>query len=337
MIECDAHRRGLDLGDELVYFAGRLLTSVNQYKNVLGIYPRGWRVPLVYRRGAERREVLVRLMGVQRQELIERNPGRGPRRTRCQARPQAACPTSRPPSSSRPSPASPITTSTRSSATALMTALKAQGDFSTVQGTWAIKATGGFVKGKRATSRVVIKDKGARDGKNELIESEFDGIEFNLEPLANDQTTLEFKYPTGSGGFLIAMYQYRQLLAFGEKGFIGQFSHGGVEPFYLLPGEKERPDYAKLRVDCEVLRTEHAGYPAKWYFALKDDPARKIAKGQLVGFEVTVDREDDPCEVYLSDYQKTDGRMLPQRIDVVFGDKPFATMSAITYTLSGAK
>ena len=165
----------------------------------------------------------------------------------------------------------------------------------------------------------------------------FDGIEFNLEPLANDQTPLEFKDPTGSGGFLIAMYQYRQLLAFGEKGFIGEFSHGGVEPFYLLPGEKERPDYAKLRVDCEVLRTEHAGYPAKWYFALKDDPARKITKGQLVGFEVTVDREDDPCEVYLSDYQKTDGRMLPQRIDVVFGDKPFATMSAITYTLSGAK
>ena len=44
--ESDAHRRGLDIGDELVAFAGRPMTSVNQFKNVLGIFPKGWRVPL---------------------------------------------------------------------------------------------------------------------------------------------------------------------------------------------------------------------------------------------------------------------------------------------------
>src|SRR5262249_44586718 len=33
--DCDAHRRGLDEGDELVSFAGRPMSSVNQYKNVL--------------------------------------------------------------------------------------------------------------------------------------------------------------------------------------------------------------------------------------------------------------------------------------------------------------
>src|SRR5262249_33057336 len=62
---CDAHRRGLDVGDELVAFGGRNMTSVNQYKNVLGLFPKGWRVPLVFRRNNDRQEVLVRLMGVQ--------------------------------------------------------------------------------------------------------------------------------------------------------------------------------------------------------------------------------------------------------------------------------
>src|SRR5262249_39948636 len=55
----DAHRRGLDVGDELLSFAGRPMTSVNQFKNVVGLYPKGWRMPLVFRRNNERQEILV--------------------------------------------------------------------------------------------------------------------------------------------------------------------------------------------------------------------------------------------------------------------------------------
>ena len=35
----DAYRRGLDQEDELISFAGRLITSDNHYKNILGIFP----------------------------------------------------------------------------------------------------------------------------------------------------------------------------------------------------------------------------------------------------------------------------------------------------------
>ena len=38
--ESDAFRRGLKEGDQLLRFAERPLTSTNQYKNVLGIYPK---------------------------------------------------------------------------------------------------------------------------------------------------------------------------------------------------------------------------------------------------------------------------------------------------------
>src|SRR5262245_59114665 len=69
--DCDAFRRGLDLDAQLVSFAGRYMGSVNQYKNALGVHPRGWRVPLEFIHESKRHEVLVRLMGVQAKEILE--------------------------------------------------------------------------------------------------------------------------------------------------------------------------------------------------------------------------------------------------------------------------
>src|SRR5438876_2097906 len=53
---CDARRRGLDLNDELVSFAGRPIGSRNHFQNVMGLFPKGWRVPLVYRRNNDKQE-----------------------------------------------------------------------------------------------------------------------------------------------------------------------------------------------------------------------------------------------------------------------------------------
>ncbi len=338
IIESDAKRRGLELGDELLSFAGRPLSSVNQFKNVLGLYPRGWRIPMVYRHGTtDRREVLVRLMGVQRQELIA---GRVPDAP-------APGPGGRPAEAKLEGPAAKFYEAKPGFANyyfnkmqrdRLLAEMKTFGsDFSKAQGSWTIKATHSVIKGKRGFSEISIKDKGARDGKTEKVDAILDGVEWSLEPLSTEQARDAYLDPPGSGGMLVALYQYRQLLAFGEKGFIGEFSHGGMEPFYLPPAEKEQPDYTKLRVDCDVLRTKHAGVPAKWYFAQKDDKERRLVKGQLLGFEVTLDPEQDPCEVYLSGYQKTDGRMLPGRIDIVSSDKHYATFTGITYKLEGVK
>ena len=73
----DAYRRGLRLDDEIVKLAGRPIRSVNALKNVLGTLPRLWRVPLVYRRGGEMHEVLVRLSGVHGAgELAEKISGK---------------------------------------------------------------------------------------------------------------------------------------------------------------------------------------------------------------------------------------------------------------------
>ncbi len=64
--ECDAFRRGLRYGDEIVSFAGRRIRTANSLKNAVGIFPKGWSVPLVFRRDGQLHEVLVRLEGVHR-------------------------------------------------------------------------------------------------------------------------------------------------------------------------------------------------------------------------------------------------------------------------------
>ena len=45
----DAYRRGLRPGAQVLTFAGRLLTSANDFQNVLGIFPEGTRLPLTWR------------------------------------------------------------------------------------------------------------------------------------------------------------------------------------------------------------------------------------------------------------------------------------------------
>ena len=74
---CDAYRRGLRTDDEIISFAGRPITTPNGFKNALGIFPKGWRVPLTYRRENKTYPIYVRLAGVHgREQLIEKTLGR---------------------------------------------------------------------------------------------------------------------------------------------------------------------------------------------------------------------------------------------------------------------
>jgi hypothetical protein len=118
----------------------------------------------------------------------------------------------------------------------------------------------------------------------------------------------------------MAMYHYHRLLTLGSKGFEGGFSHGGREPFYPPPSDGAPPrSLAALRTDTQVLTTEHAAVHSKWHFTPDD--------AKLLGFEVTISKDDDPCEVYLGDYRPVDGRDLPHRIDVRFGNETYGLLT----------
>ena len=171
--------------------------------------------------------------------------------------------------------ASPTTTSTSSSRTSSWPASSKHGDFTGQVGDWA--AVGAIELADRKGEMKLTWTDGA-DGLAE-VKIARSGIEDTVRPLKSDQPLGELQLPQGSGGLLVALYQYRRLLTQGPKGFEGGFTHGGHEPFYPPPADGPTPEALKdLRVDCEVLRTKHGAFEAKWYFDRKDH--------RLLGFEV---------------------------------------------------
>lgn len=328
--DADVHRRGLDTGDELVTFAGRPMSSVNQYKNVLGLYPKGWRVPLVYRRENEKKEILVRLMGVQAQP-VDGQPEEKPR-------------TPRPTGPATPPPAGPAAKLyqakpgfanfyfNKQQSDRLLAAFRKHGDMTGLTGDWSFEGDADVLQ-RKTDVRISIGDEKDKDGKNTrtMVHFILGGLKYDLDPLKTGRTdTTELKDPPGSGGLMLALYHYRRLLTIGPKGFEGGFSHGGHEPFYPPPTDGSQPKSVKdLRVDAEVLRTEHSAVPCKWYFSLVDQ--------KLLGFEMSIEKDEDPCEVYLSDYRMVDGRSLPHRLDVRHGDTYAATFRVKLYQLPKAK
>jgi serine protease Do len=98
--DSDAFRRGVRYGDEIVRFGGRAIRTVNAFKNILGIFPKDWRVPLTYRREGKTYDVAVRLEGLHSTEdLVSKVQGRVPN----PERPNPERPT-RPPATSRTMP-----------------------------------------------------------------------------------------------------------------------------------------------------------------------------------------------------------------------------------------
>jgi S1-C subfamily serine protease len=320
----DVARRGLLLEDEIVSFDGRPMANTNHLKNILGLYPRGWRMPMEYRRAGVKKEILVRLMGIQARELEGGDQPKPP-----------------PPPGGQPgkkpfkSPASAFYKPKLKEGFAnyyfneverdrLLAEFRKLGDFRKQTGEWKIKGT--VRLGKLSSEGKVdmdIKEEKVGASLRPVVRLKINTFPYELEPLKERQSDADLKIPEGSGGFLLAMYMYRQLLTAEAKGFDKCF-YGGYEPVYIPPQDGRMPANLKaLRVDAEVLNASSVFYTAKWFFS-KDDH-------KLLAAEIRVSEDDDPCEVYFSDYRPVDGRSLPHRIQVRFGDSHYGTVSVTNF------
>ena len=328
--DSDAFRRGLDAEDELVSFAGRPVTSVNQYKNILGIYPKEWRLPLLFRRGNEKKEILVRLQSYQPQVITPDGQPMDP-----MPKPNPMQP--KPAPVNLNSPAGKLYVAKKGFANFYFNELESKrvmasyakaGDFSKLQGDWIV--TGTFEMADRKGDMLLsITDTKDADDVKTVVKLKLN-VEYDLEPLRKELPEGDLLEPTNSGGLMVGFYNWRRLMTVGSKGFEGGFSHGGNEPFYPMPIDGSAPkNFKEIRVDTEVIRTEHASVDCKWYFGLKDQ--------RLLGFETYVGRNQDPCEVYFHDYKAVDGRMLPHSIEVRHGDKRYALLKITKYQRSEAK
>lgn len=323
--DSDVFRRGLQLEDELVSFAGRHISSVNHYKNVLGLYPRGWRVPLEFRREQTRKEILVRLMGVQRKVIEGGDKDNG--KPQPKIIPGKQGPTGPAAKLYVPKAGFANYYFNQQAQEKLTKAFKKHGDFSSVSGTWSLEGSVRLKK-LRAESKTKIDIAEEKDGNStkSVLRLKIDEFPYVLEPLKEGQDPVVLRTPETSGGFLAAMYLWHRLLTLGEKGFT-EWTHGGHEPCYPPPTDgKTPPSLASLRVDTEVLNTRHGPFLTKWFFARTDQ--------KLLGFEVRLNDNEDPCEVFLSDYRPVEaGKLLPHRIQVTYADGHYGTFFINSYSL----
>ena len=78
-----------------------------------------------------------------------------------------------------------------------------------------------------------------------------------------------------------------------------------------------------------MLNTRHGPFLAKWFFSMADH--------KLLGFEVRLQENEDPCEIYFGDYRPVEGRMLPHRMQVIYGEGHYGTFTLERFNLAAAK
>ncbi len=326
----DAYRRGLRYGAEIVSFGGRPITTVNGFKNVLGIFPQGWRVPLSFRWEGRRHDVHVRLMGVHTQdELLTKATGAG--------LPEPDLPTpERPPEpeprpADAPQPHQDVPEEPRDEAPKIERRSPVPGTPAARRreplpdhiAPWFETRTGftNFHFNRLHRDRVwqAWQKHGVFPSQEtwQLRGTTSDGQAVHIT-LGPDQARADFagqaveidiqrdldqqRGPQGSGGLLVALHLWQRLLQLGPERF-GEVYYEGTAP---LPGRSGLYD---------VLVGVHDVVETRFFF----DPA----SGELVALEMFAESDADPCELYWSDYQRLGEQAWPRRLTVRHGEDLF--------------
>jgi serine protease Do len=312
--ESDAYRRGLRVDDELVAFAGRPIRSVNQFKNILGIFPEEWKVPLTYRRDGEKHDIRVRLRPLHgRRELAEmmvapekpaqRPPERSPDQT-----PKPG-PKDRPPRERRRNPPralqmpKPAEVPEKLKALFIHRAGFANYYFNRLELERILHGLDSWGEYPNRSSWTVSGTTAAGAPFECVLANAFASLETGGKPYLQQFDQEPQDEPTGTGGLLTALNQLRLLLTQREKGFTA-LVYFGTEP---LDGGKETVD---------VLVSALGSVETRWYF--------NASTGALAGFDTTLLEDTDPCEVRIRDVALFEGIHFPTQILVRHGDTDYA-------------
>ncbi len=294
----DAYRRGLRYGDQIISFGNRTIDSVNAFKNVLGIYPRGWRVPLSFVRDGTRYDVHVRLTGVHaREELLTKlEPRRWP------GGPQ-------PPDGDRDRPKLPTPANSDSEPPEhLARYFVARPGYANhyfnqqnIERVWLAFAKQGAYLGGAWTLT-------GSTNRHPQIELELDteqstGLFGLIEAQVNGDNDLSSQLePRRSGGLLVALHLWRRMLVRGPEKF-GDVYYLGTVP---LP---HRTGLFDVLVGTFDVTETHFVFDRE--------------SGRLIALEMFPDAGADPCELHFGDYREYQGRALPHQIIVRHGDAEY--------------
>ena len=312
----DAFRRGLRDDDEIISFAGRPIGSVNQFKNILGIYPKGWSLPLVYRREGQKHQIFVELPPLHRKTELAlpsgpkgpqppRPNGRGPRSPEKEPATGAELPEEKLPDEYKK-----LLVKKAGYANYYFNqreqerVLKGLLPFSAWQGMAGKWTLGGrTVDGDSFQIKLLPQALTAQFTKRAPGLQKLDGTDFVDEP-------------PGSGGLLSALYQFKLLLTEGATAF-NEIFYDGSHP---LDGRGPTVD---------VLVTKKSTIECHWYFRTND--------GSLVGFDSSLGTDVDASEVRFLQYTDLQGRHFPNRFSVRYGDTDYGTFDLLTIDVTASE
>lgn len=335
--ESDAYRRGLRYDDEIISFAGRQIRTVNALKNALGIFPKGWRVPITYRRDGETHSTYVRLMGVHgEQELLAKvDPPKRP-----QGRPQLPRRPGEQPKKDGEKPEQPKDGKKKSDGKKpgeepqpkpdreVQQAVKTPISEEVKKHFEARRGYANYYFNRANVNRIwkLLSERGdfsKSAGVWILTGQTGTGGEMTIR-LGNEQCDIDLPTlpmplklnvtagvagalnPPGSGGLLAALHLWRKMLIGGPANY-GQVVYEGTAPLAGREGV------------FDVLHAVGGGVESRFYF----DPT----DSRLVALEMWPGELSDPCEVYFEDYRESDGHWMPYRIEVRHGDKTYNVFS----------
>ncbi len=305
---CDAFRRGLRYGDEIVRFAGREITSANALKNVLGVFPRGWTVPLSYRRDGETFDTKIRLTGLhdpsQLFDLVQ----------------QEAKKPAKPPEGDHPEPQEE---KPKRKISDLLKKKKPKLPNVVTERFEARRGYANYWYNLQKQQQLWRGYRREHAGNNTGYDWKISGRLANDEPfiietsqekatcrMPNGFTAADFSQnlelqlsPPGSGGLLLTLHLWQRFL---EKG-LRQFG----EVYYLgqLPAGPE----GQL-LDCLV--GIYAGIETRFFFSSES--------GNLVCIEMFPDDDHDPCTLRFSDFAEVGGQPMAKRWKVFYAGRLFA-------------
>lgn len=318
----DAYRRGLRYDDELVSFGGRRIDTPNGFKNVLGIYPKGWRIPIEYRRNGETFKSSVQLAGLHaKQELIDLVQGAAPP----QADPEA------PPENEPEGPTPPVPPHSDPTEGGKKDVFPEEVKAQFVEK----RGYANFFFNKQHQDRLLKPfdlDESAEQVTNKwkITATQADGtlVELALGPEVSawqspeDIQLVDFekdladqRLPEGSGGLLLAAYHWQRLNV-GQARKLGEVTYVGLAPRNSLD-----------ELD-DVLSATVQSVQTLFYF----DPR----SGLLTRMETFGDLSVDPCVIEFEDYREVNGRQLPFQWRVSEGDQAFTTLRIQSYQTAGA-
>ena len=334
----DAYRRGLRIDDEIVRFAGRDIRSANSFKNILGIFPKGWRVPLTYRRDGQTYETMVRLRGVHH-EVELAAAVEAPQMPILPVPPKDGEPKKDEPKKDEPKNDGPKPGPDKPGPKPLIPEQIAKLFHHEKPLPEAVKKR--FEARPDFANYFYNKLNRDRVWKSDLARGDFSSLSgswsfsgdlvgggvFSAKlldkeasmalPLGDTKLDItdnlgDVLNPPGSGGLLAALHLWRKFQIGGPSHF-GEVTYLGTMP---LEGHDRWVD---------VLLGTTGGVDCQFMFDSAD--------GTLLAMEMYPQTDSDPCEVYFSEYRETDGHFLPYRFEVRYGDNPFNIFNVTKFDL----